>query len=228
MSSFRQAVHLLLATAVVLALLSFVTALDAVRLPGHQQGYAPEQPIEFSHLQHAGELEIDCLYCHHGAESSRHAGLPAASTCMNCHRFVTAPISQIRAEDERAAAAGREPEPVVSPELARLYDAVAVDPATGEPLPDAAPRPISWSRVHSMPDFVYFDHEAHVGAGVDCAECHGRVEAMVRVRQEKPLTMGFCIQCHRRTSEEGVLAGEGPEAYRVDVHATTDCTTCHY
>ena len=203
-----------------LALLSLITAFGTSRLPGHQQGYTPQQPIEFSHLLHAGELKMDCLYCHHGAESSRHAGLPAASTCMNCHQFVTAPISEIRAEDQRALVAEREPEPVVSTELAKLYEALAVDPFTGQPLPDRVPRPISWEKVHVLPDFVYFDHRAHVAVGVDCATCHGPVESMLRVRQDKTLTMGFCIECHRRTSLEGVAG--------VDVHATTDCSTCHY
>lgn len=220
-----RALNTVLAVGAGLALLAIVTAVGATRLPGHQQGFVPVQPIEFSHLLHAGELEMDCLYCHHGAETSRHAGLPAASTCMNCHRFVTAPISAIRAEDQRALAAEREPEPVISPELAKLYDALAVDPRSGEPLSgdplaDASPRPISWIRVHAMPDYVYFDHRAHVSVGVDCAECHGPVESMLRVRQEKPLTMGFCIDCHRRSSEKGVGG--------LDVHASTDCSTCHY
>jgi len=216
----RSTIHVLLTLGLGLTLLSVATALKDARLPGHQQGYVPEQPIEFSHLLHAGELEVDCLYCHQGAESSRHAGIPAASTCMNCHRFVTAPISEVRAEDDRAAAAEREPEPVVSSELAKLYDALGFDPVEGTADPDRVPRPITWNRVYDMPDFVYFDHRAHVSVGVECSQCHGEVQSMLRVRHEKNLTMGFCVQCHRRASEEGV---DGR-----DVEASTDCSTCHY
>ena len=96
-------------------------------LPGNNQGYEPVQPIAFSHHLHAGELGIQCLYCHHGAEVSRTAGLPAAETCLNCHRFVTAPLSLMRQEDEAAQKEKRQPRPVVSDELKKLYDALAVD-----------------------------------------------------------------------------------------------------
>ncbi len=215
-----RALNILLAVGAGLALLALITALGAARLPGHQQGYTPEQPIEFSHLLHAGELKMDCLYCHHGAESSRHAGLPAASTCMNCHQFVTAPIAEIRAEDQRALVAERPAEPVVSTELAKLYDALAIDPLTGLPLPSRDPHTIRWEKIHVLPDFVYFDHRAHVTVGIDCAACHGPVDSMLRVRQDQTLTMGFCIDCHRRSSSEGVAG--------LDVNASTDCSTCHY
>ena len=93
----------------------------------NRQNYAPEQPIAFSHRLHAGELQVDCMYCHFGAEKSRHAGVPPANVCMNCHKFVTATLGAIRAEDEIAAEEGRDPVPVTSPEIRKLYDALALD-----------------------------------------------------------------------------------------------------
>lgn len=191
----------------------------AMRLPGNQQGYAPKQPIAFSHRLHAGELQIDCLYCHFGAETSRHAGIPATSVCMNCHRFVTAPLGAIRAQDELAEEENRKPERVVSAEIQKIYDALALDESLNR---DEAktPMPIEWVQVHNLPDFVYFDHRAHVDAGVACQRCHGPVETMERVHQVEDLSMGWCINCHRRVNEIGV-GGK-----RVD--ASLDCAACHY
>jgi hypothetical protein len=177
-------------------------------LPGNHQGYEPVQPIAYSHRLHAGEMQIQCQYCHFGADKSRHAGIPPASVCMNCHKFVTASLGAVRAEDEDAAKEKRAPRPIVSPELRKLYDAVN----TGTP--------IAWNRIHSLPDFVYFDHRPHVNAGVACQQCHGPVEAMERVRQVSDLTMGWCVNCHRDSNRTGV-AGR-------TVHASINCSTCHY
>ncbi len=188
------------------------------RMPGNQQGYEPEQPIAFSHHLHAGELGIQCLYCHQGAEISRMAGVPSAETCMNCHRYVTASLSLIRQEDLAAQTENRQPQPVVSTELQKLYDALAVD-KTMTPDPQRE-RPIEWVRVHDLPDFVYFDHRAHVQAGVTCQYCHGPVETMQRVRQYSSLLMGWCVNCHRDATRDGVNGQS--------VQASTDCVTCHY
>jgi hypothetical protein len=177
-------------------------------LPGNHQGYEPVQPIAYSHRLHAGEMQIQCQYCHFGADKSRHAGIPPASVCMNCHKFVTASLGAVRAEDEDAAKEKRAPRPIVSPELRKLYDAVN----TGTP--------IAWNRIHSLPDFVYFDHRPHVNAGVACQQCHGPVEAMERVRQVSDLTMGWCVNCHRDSNRTGV-AGR-------TVYASINCSTCHY
>jgi hypothetical protein len=190
---------------------------QALRLPGNQQGYEPAQPIAFSHRLHAGEMQIACLYCHYGAERSRHAGIPAASVCMNCHRFVAARLGAVRAEEARAQEAGRRPGPVLLGEIGKLYAALGLD---GSLRPDrAGPHPIAWIRVHALPDFVAFDHRPHLAAGVECQRCHGPVETMERVRQEAPLTMGWCVNCHRQASREGV-AGR-------TVNAPIDCATCH-
>ncbi len=187
-------------------------------LPGNQEGYEPVQPIAFSHHLHAGELGIQCLYCHPGAETSRTAGIPSGDTCMNCHHYVTAPLSLMRQEDAAAQAANRPPQLVVSDELRKLYDAMAVD-RTMTPDPQRQ-RPIEWVRVHDLPDFVYFNHSAHVQIGVTCQHCHGPVETMQRVRQYSSLSMGWCVSCHRDATLHGV---NGKRA-----EASTDCATCHY
>jgi hypothetical protein len=190
-----------------------------VHLPSNHQGYEPAQPISYSHRLHAGELQIPCQYCHSGAEKSRYAGVPAASTCMNCHRFVTAPIGALRAEEKAAAQEKRPVRPIVSPELRKLYDALGLD---AEMKRDAtrAQRAIAWTRVHNLPDFVYFDHRPHVGAGVACQTCHGPVETMERVRQVSDLSMGWCVNCHRDAAANGI-AGRAAAP-------STDCSTCHY
>ncbi len=189
------------------------------RLPGNQQGYEPVQPIAFSHLMHAGDLKLDCQYCHTGAEFSRHAGIPAAGTCMNCHRFVKAAWGAVREEESRAEEEGRRPRSVLSPEIAKLYQHLGLTPE-GQPEAARPARPIEWIRVHQLPDFAYFDHRAHLGAGVSCQTCHGPVETMVRVRQEESLGMGWCVSCHRQSSDR---VGNGRR-----VEASLDCATCHY
>lgn len=152
------------------------------------QGYEPRQPIEFNHALHAGTRQIPCGYCHYDAERSRHAGIPAAQVCMNCHSQVLTDRPQIQ-------------------ELARHV-------AEGEP--------IAWERVHRLPDFVYFNHSWHLSVGLECAQCHGDVTQMARVRQEMPLTMGWCLDCHRQTNE-ALGPDVDPERY-----ASTDCAACHY
>jgi hypothetical protein len=126
-------------------------------------GYAPVQPVPYSHALHAGQLGIDCRYCHSNVEKSGFANLPTAQTCMNCH-------SQIKA---------------TSPLLAVVRQSYA----TGRPVP--------WVQIHEVPDFVYFNHSIHIERGVSCVECHGPINTMDTVHHDKPLSMGFCLDCHR-------------------------------
>ncbi|MBX7121536.1 MAG: cytochrome c family protein [Opitutaceae bacterium] len=126
-------------------------------------GYAPVQPVEFSHALHAGNLGIDCRYCHSNVEKSGHSNVPTSQTCMNCHSIIKAN----------------------SPQL----EPIRTSFASGDPVP--------WVNVHVMPNYVYFNHSVHVARGVSCVECHGRVDQMEVVRHEKPLSMGFCLDCHR-------------------------------
>jgi len=219
-------VKVFLGCAISLATILLVSGSN-VRLPGDHTGFSPEQPINYSHRLHAGELGIDCLYCHYGAQTSAVAGIPPASICMNCHQVVTAAWNDVLREKELAAEEKREPRPIVSTELKKLYDALGLD---DELKPGARePRPIEWVRVHDLPDFVYFDHRAHVSRGVECQTCHGPVESMERMRQEFSLSMGWCIDCHRVNSPDGAGALPPRAGHpRVDRHVTTDCASCHF
>lgn len=181
------------------------------RLPENDQGYQPEQPIAFSHALHSGELAISCLYCHHGAERSPVAGLPALGTCMGCHKVV---------KKRRDA---REP----SEDLALLTRAYedAGQRANENAIEDAsvpASSPLAWVRVHNLPEHVKFDHRVHVGNGINCIECHGDVARVERIGQQAPLTMGWCIQCHRQDGEQA------PAHWKNRAGATLDCAACHY
>jgi hypothetical protein len=199
--------------------LILVNRLKSYPLPGSQQGYEPVQPIAFSHRQHAGDLQIACMYCHFGAESSPHAGIPAASVCMSCHRFVTASQKAVLPEKLAALKEKRTPRPVISPELQKLYDALGLDDKL-QPDPNKKPTPIAWVKVHNLPSFTCFDHRSHIRAGFDCQRCHGPVETMERVRQVSDLSMGWCVDCHRESGRTG-LGGR-------NVQPSTDCATCHH
>jgi hypothetical protein len=187
--------------------------------PGNQQDYEPIQPIAFSHKDHAGKLQISCTYCHFGADKSRHAGIPAASLCMNCHRLVTASRAATLEEYQHAQQANRPAKPVVSAELKKLYDALALDDKL-QPDPTKKPRPIAWVKVHNLPAFTCFDHRPHVNGGVACQKCHGPVETMDRVRQVVDMSMGWCVNCHRDTTRT--------DATGRTVRPSTDCSACHY
>ena len=206
-------------TAVVL--ISVVILLGAqTRLPGDNSGYTPEQPIAFSHALHAGELVIDCLYCHSGAEDSRHAGIPGPGLCMNCHRYVSALMLDVKAEEKHAELEGRPVKPVISPEISKIRRSLGLrDDLTRDE--DLEVKGIEWVQVNRLPDFVYFDHSRHVGAGVDCTTCHGDVRTMNRVRQAEDLSMGWCVNCHRTATADGWLQNH-------ELHASTDCAVCHY
>ncbi|MFC3196350.1 c-type cytochrome [Parapedobacter deserti] len=150
---------------------------------GVHEGYQPVQPIKFSHQLHAGVNQIDCQYCHGGAYKSKNASIPSANVCMNCHRAVT---GSDKYDGE------------ISPEIAKIYRALDYNPETMEYGPNQ--RPIEWVRIHNLPDFAYFNHSQHVVvAGVECQTCHGPIETMAEVYQYSPLTMNWCVDCHRET-----------------------------
>ncbi|WP_256011212.1 cytochrome c3 family protein [Desertivirga xinjiangensis] len=148
---------------------------------GVHQGYQPEQPIKYSHQLHAGTLKIDCQYCHFNAYKSKNAAIPSLNVCMNCHSYVTA-SDKYNGE--------------TSPEIAKIYKALDYDPATKQYGDN--PKPIQWVRIHNLPDLAYFNHSQHVTvAGIACQECHGPIQTMPEVYQYSPLTMKWCINCHR-------------------------------
>lgn len=172
-------------------------------------GYMPQQPVPFSHAMHAGQLGIDCRYCHTTVEKAAFAALPPTSVCMNCH--------------ERIAPK--------SPKLLLVQESYA----TGKPIP--------WVKVHDLPDYVYFNHSAHVTRGVSCVSCHGRIDTMDQVRQVKKLSMSWCLECHRNPDAElrpveavtnlswtpekdpAVLGRE--IRTKNNINPSTDCSTCH-
>lgn len=189
---------------------------------GVNKGFAPEQPIAFSHRIHAGELSIDCLYCHTGADKGGHAGIPSLNICMNCHRFVMARWEKVLFENEMANNEKRDPKPVISDELKKLYEAVGFDynqmkfankPYSG--------KPIAWTKVYDLPDFAIIDHSSHVNGGVNCSHCHGAVETMDKIEQVTDLTMGWCVNCHRDVTR-GKIADIKPRPVSIS------CTVCHY
>ncbi|HNO70973.1 MAG TPA: c-type cytochrome [Bacteroidia bacterium] len=184
--------------------------------------YHPEQPIKFSHQTHADKLKINCVYCHSGAEKGKVSGVPSANVCMNCHMAVS--------EGPKTGKA----------EIAKIYEAVGWNPEKG--VYDKPQKPIEWVRVHSLPDFVYFNHSQHVVVGKqDCKNCHGEVEKMDEVKQVSSLTMAWCIDCHRKTEVPGMssnpyyenLHAKLKEKYKgvpitVEKIGGLDCIKCHY
>ena len=146
-----------------------------------QQGYAPTQPIKYSHKLHAGDLQIDCKYCHSTAEKSKQASVPSVNTCMNCHQVV-----QLRDRYDGE----------ISPEIKKIY--AAMDYNADDKTYGPNPKPIRWIRIHNLPDHAFFNHSMHVkGAGVTCQTCHGPIQTMEVVEQYATLQMGWCINCHR-------------------------------
>ncbi len=180
---------------------------------GRQQGYSPDQPIWFSHQVHATQNQIDCEYCHSTARESRHAGIPSANVCLNCHNDV------------------KEGKVTGTKEIAKIFDAVENG------------KPIEWIKVHNLPNHVYFNHAQHVNAGqVGCEECHGEVEKMNRVIQVEPLSMEWCLNCHRtkgvqfenneyykdfKKYHDEIKSGERAKVTVEDIGGL-DCSACHY
>ena len=182
------------------------------------QGYQPVQPIKYSHELHAGVMKINCQYCHSPAYKGKNATIPSLNICMNCHKVVK----------------------TESPEIHKIYDALGYDPST-QKYDTTKARPIQWVRIHNLPDFAYFNHSQHVKvAGLECQKCHGPIQTMKEVYQYSPLTMKWCIQCHRRT--ETGFKGNAYYDNMIEVHERLkrgekvtaaalgglECAKCHY
>ncbi|MDP1725507.1 MAG: c-type cytochrome [Bacteroidota bacterium] len=192
---------------------------------GVQKGYAPAQPINYSHQLHAGTYKINCLYCHSGADKGKQASIPSAGTCMNCHMHVTA----------SAKYNGN-----ISPEIQKIYNAVGWDAVKRTYDPALPKTPIKWVRIHNLPDHAYFNHAQHVKIGkVECQACHGPIETMAVVSQQRSLQMGWCINCHRDAKVdvanndyyEKLHAGlkiDGKEFITVAQNGGLECGKCHY
>jgi hypothetical protein len=183
-------------------------------------GYAPKQPVPYSHALHVGQLKMDCRYCHNTVDKAAYAAIPPTVTCLNCHSAAnsdgTVPTVSIHANSRKLLP-------------------VRESQASGQP--------ILWEKIHDLPDYVYFNHRAHVNRDVGCVSCHGRVDKMEVVHQAEPLTMTWCLNCHRHPEPHLRLRehitdmewqpDEAPEQLGARLRATynispsTSCSTCH-
>jgi len=196
--------------------------------PDTKLEYHPEQPIAFSHKIHAGDNAINCQYCHSGVERSKTAGIPTVNVCMNCHRGIS------KGQSDAGTA-----------EIAKIYDAAGWDPQAAKY--NKPQKPIQWVKVHNLQDFVFFSHQQHVKVGKqDCATCHGDLTTMTTAKQVQPLSMAWCIDCHRTTEVPGMKDNPYYESlhkklaekfknlpldqrkFTVDKMGGIECGKCHY
>jgi hypothetical protein len=229
--SFAKNQFLVLVTSIFLLLASGYFAYGYFMQVGVDQDYAPIQPIHYSHRIHAGSNGIDCKYCHSAARVSKNAGIPSLNICMNCHKNISE-VSDTTATAEYSKA-------FYDAQIQKLYDAVGWDKSTQKYTGKS--HPVKWVRIHNLPDFAYFNHSQHVTvAGIECQKCHGPVQTYEVQKQFAPLTMGWCINCHRETE----VKMEG-NAYYEKIHAELskkygkdkltiadmgglECGKCHY
>jgi len=231
--AFVENQFLLLVSAVFLLLMSAYFVYGYLMQVGVDQGYEPLQPIHYSHRIHAGINKIECKYCHSSARVSKHSGIPSLNVCMNCHKSIAEVADATQAEGLNEYGVD------YNAQIQKLYKATGWDPDkqayTGNT------EPVKWIRIHNLPDFAYFNHSQHVMvAGIECQKCHGPVEEMEIMYQYSPLTMGWCINCHRETN----VKVEGNEYYekiheqlskKYGVNKLTaaqmgglECGKCHY
>jgi mono/diheme cytochrome c family protein len=235
---YRNKIYLLLFTIVLFVFAGYFLVEGAMGL-GRQQGYQPIQPIYFSHKVHPGTNQISCLYCHGGAQDSKHATIPAVNVCMNCHMAVKEYTGEPIKRDDGTTVNANE-------EIQKLYQYAGWNPDTKTY--DKPGKPIEWVKIHNLPDFVYFNHSQHVKVGqVACQTCHGEMQKMDQVAQFADLSMGWCVNCHRTTNvqfDDG--KGHGNKFYSiyekfhqdikdkkydsvtVQMIGGTECGKCHY
>lgn len=235
---YRNKAYLLMVIIVLFLMGGYFLVQGAMGL-GRHQGYQPIQPIYYSHKVHAGVNQISCLYCHGGAQDSRHALIPSVNVCMNCHKAI---------KDYKGAPIIRDDGTTVNAnaEIQKLYQYAGWNPDTRTY--DKPGKPIAWIRIHSLPKFVYFNHSQHVKVGrVACQTCHGEIQNMNEVKQFADLSMGWCINCHRTTNVQfNDNQGHGNQFYSiytkfhedianhkydsvtVEKIGGTECMKCHY
>tara|TARA_R110002020_G_scaffold3514_2_gene15634 strand:+ start:46931 stop:48259 length:1329 start_codon:yes stop_codon:yes gene_type:complete len=236
--AFAQNQFLVLVFSIFLLLSAAYFAYGWMMQVGVDQGYAPIQPIHYSHKIHAGDNAIECKYCHSSARVSKTSGIPSLNVCMNCHKSIYEYKGNPEGPSQEDLANGYTNE-FYTGEIKKLYKAVGWDEEnqkyTGES------KPVEWVRIHNLPDFAYFNHSQHVSvAGIECQTCHGPVEEMEIMYQYSPLTMGWCINCHRETNVkvEGneyyeKIHAELSQKYGVDKLTAAqmgglECGKCHY
>jgi mono/diheme cytochrome c family protein len=231
--AFAKNQFLVLVSTILMLLIGAYFAYGYLMQVGVDQDYAPIQPIHYSHKIHAGDNGIDCKYCHSAARVSKNAGIPSLNVCMNCHKN----ISEFQGDKDSTYV--EYTKEFYTAEIQKLYDAVGWDKTaqkyTGKQ------KPVKWVRIHNLQDFVYFNHSQHVSvAGIECQKCHGPVETFEVMKQHSPLTMGWCINCHRETNVkvEGnayyeKIHAELSKKYGVDKLTAAqmgglECGKCHY
>lgn len=210
---------------------------------GRQQNYQPLQPLYYSHKVHAGINQINCLYCHAGAEKSRQAMIPSTNICMNCHKQIKEYTGE--ADHPLVTAEGKKINGTEQIQL--LYKYAGWDPSKKDYNRDAngniLATPVQWVKIHNLPDHVYFNHSQHVKVGkVQCQQCHGNIEEMDEVYQFAPLSMGWCINCHRQTEvqfssnnyysifskyQEELKSGKRSKVTEAELGGM-ECQKCHY
>lgn len=229
--AFAQNQFLVLVVSVFFILAASYFAFGYLMQVGVDQGYQPVQPIHYSHKIHAGDNGIDCNFCHSSARKSKTAGIPSLNVCMNCHKNISE-VAEETATDEYS-------KEFYDGEIAKLYKAVGWDAENQEYTGNT--EPVKWVRIHNLPDFAYFNHSQHVTvAGIACQTCHGEIQDMEVVEQFAPLTMGWCITCHRETDvnlatneyyakiHEELSKKYGVEKLTIAELGGLECGKCHY
>ena len=229
--AFARNQFLIVVTALFLLLASAYFVYGFFMQIGVDQDYAPIQPIHYSHRIHAGDNEINCKYCHSAARVSKNGGIPSLNVCMNCHKNI-AEVAESTATPEYSKAFYDE-------QIQKLYTAVGWDQTTQTYT--GKTQPVKWVRIHNLPDFVYFNHSQHVTvAGIECQTCHGPVQEYEIQKQFAPLTMSWCINCHRKTEvkmegneyytkiHEQLSKKYGVEKLTAAQMGGLECGKCHY
>ncbi len=222
---------LVLVTVILFLLMSAYFAYGYFMQIGVDQDYEPIQPIHYSHKIHAGDNGIDCNYCHSAARVGKNSNIPSLNVCMNCHKSI-GEVAESTATEEHSKA-------FYDGEIQKLYDAVGWDKSTQKYTGKTTP--VKWVRIHNLPDFVYFNHSQHVTvAGIECQKCHGPVEEMEVMKQHSPLTMGWCVNCHRETNvkvedneyykkvHEELSKKYGVSSLTAAQMGGLECGKCHY
>lgn len=229
--AFVQNQFLVLVVSIFMILAAGYFAYGYLMQVGVDQGYSPVQPIHFSHKIHAGDNKIDCNYCHSSARKSKTSGIPSLNVCMNCHKN----ISEVAPETATAEYSKE----FYDGEIAKLYTAVGWDVPNQQYT--GKTEPVKWVRIHNLADFVYFNHSQHVTvAGVTCQTCHGEVQTMEIASQFAPLTMGWCLDCHKKTNvnledneyyakiHEELSKKYGVAKLTIAEMGGLECGKCHY
>ncbi|ULQ55539.1 c-type cytochrome [Flavihumibacter rivuli] len=230
---WRNKAYIALFAVVLFIIGGYFTIQGAIGL-GRSKDYQPEQPIYYSHKVHAGTNQINCLYCHGGAQEGKHANIPSLNTCMNCHMAINEYAGEKLYREDGTEVNGTE-------EIKKLYKYTGWDPQAKKYTGEA--KPIEWVKIHNLPDHVYFNHAQHVKAGkVACQTCHGPIQEMGEVYQFSDLSMGWCVNCHRESKVQFTdnkfysiyekfhndLKSGKMDSVTVEKIGGTECQKCHY